>query len=333
MDTGTRRADPRAVLSVVLVLVAAAVVAIAATGRSLLVPALDLAEGAALLRFAGAAAAAAGVAALLLLRRRLPFTPEPRADPAAGALVTAATIMAVLAAVALFAPRERLASEPAPPPAESAAGEPRRDRPDVPSSRTARPFQMEFGFGAGRESPGAGGGGVTQPAELDPVGEGSGLLARIARILLPVLLLVLLFLALRSLRGRGMRAAGAAGEPAIAPADAEAGLEASLDEIMLENGEPAERITAAYYRLLRALSTAGAPRRAHEAPHEHLNRALGTLGVQPEPMHRLAALYVAAQFGTHPMTERDRAEAARALEDALAGLRAAHRLPAGAGVA
>jgi hypothetical protein len=110
--------------------------------------------------------------------------------------------------------------------------------------------------------------------------------------------------------------------PELDAADAEAGLEASLDEIAADGADPGRQIADAYRRLLAALAAAGAPRQPHEAPHEHLHRALGPLGVHPDPLHRLAELYVAAQFSERPMTVRHRAAAAEALEVSLAGLRA-----------
>jgi hypothetical protein len=104
--------------------------------------------------------------------------------------------------------------------------------------------------------------------------------------------------------------------------DAEAGLTASLHAVT-DTGDPRERIVAAYIRLLEALDAAGAPRLAQEAPHEHLDRVLTPLGVRPEPVHRLADLFVLARFSDHPITEQHRTDAADALRLSLASLREA----------
>jgi hypothetical protein len=153
-----------------------------------------------------------------------------------------------------------------------------------------------------------------------------------------LLMLVLLFVAgllgFRMLTGRGLAEDGdGARDPPIGAADAAAGLAASLGEVAFDGDDPRGQITAAYRRLLSALAAAGVPREPQEAPYEYLYRVLGPLGVQAAPMHRLTGLHVAAQFGSHPMTEQDRAAAADALEEGLRGLRAAAKtadVPAGA---
>jgi hypothetical protein len=115
---------------------------------------------------------------------------------------------------------------------------------------------------------------------------------------------------------------------------AEAGLAASL-EAAADAGDPRASIIAAYSRLLEALTEAGAPRHPHEAPHEHLHRVLGPLGAHPEPVHRLAELFVVARFTDRAIAEEHRAAAIDALETSLAELRAAAapREPATAGPA
>ena len=106
------------------------------------------------------------------------------------------------------------------------------------------------------------------------------------------------------------------------PDEAEAGLVASLAEVSGKGRDPRSQITAAYLSLLSALSEAGAPRQAHEAPHEHLRRTLGPLGVRAGPVHELpTGLYVMAQFSLRPVTDRHRAGAAQALEISLASIR------------
>lgn len=110
--------------------------------------------------------------------------------------------------------------------------------------------------------------------------------------------------------------------PPVDAADAEAGLEASL-AIAQDTGDPRQQITAAYHRLLLALAQTGGARQPQEAPHEHLNRVLGPLGVRPEPVHQLAELYVMAQFSERPITDQHQAAAVTALEQTLTDLRAA----------
>jgi hypothetical protein len=110
-------------------------------------------------------------------------------------------------------------------------------------------------------------------------------------------------------------------ESLIDEEDAEAALLASLAEVLRDGGDPRKQVTAAYHRLLTALAEVGAPRQVQEAPHEHLYRTLGSLGVRPEPLHRLTGLYVIAQFSERPLSDRHRIAAVEALEVSLASLR------------
>lgn len=90
---------------------------------------------------------------------------------------------------------------------------------------------------------------------------------------------------------------------------------------MLADPDPRTAVIGAYARLLAALDEAGFPRRAEEAPHEHLWRSLGPLGVRRPPVHRLAELFVRARFTPHPVTDEHRRAAIAALADAVADLR------------
>ena len=97
-------------------------------------------------------------------------------------------------------------------------------------------------------------------------------------------------------------------------------MEASLADLT-DSRDPRQAVIAAYARLLDGLRDAGAGREPAEAPFEHVARVLGTLGVRPEPLRQLTALFAEARFSTHPITEAQRAAALTALEDARADLR------------
>jgi hypothetical protein len=315
---------------VVLSVVSGAVVLVAAQGVQLLLPAARLGAGWALgTRVFGALMVAAGVAWLLRERARLPAQAPGRGDPTMTGLRTAGTVMVLLALLGLFNP---------PPP-----------------SRNAR--RPGIGFGLIEVSPfGTRGGGQGAPSrtrggespvrgerrdvpDAPPLRLGGEvpqmtLARRAAGLLSRVFLFLALVLAVRYLfrRSGARRYEEREIEPPMEPARAFAGLEASLVEI--EQGAPGPRgaISLAYARLLDQLAAAGAPRLPCEAPHEHLHRALGHLGIRPQALHRLAGLYVLAQFGDRAVTEVHRAEAARALSVSLADLRAASSGPGSRGV-
>lgn len=109
------------------------------------------------------------------------------------------------------------------------------------------------------------------------------------------------------------------GEPVV-PTTVEEGL-AEVLRSMLADPDPRTSVIGAYARLLTALAEAGFPRRDEEAPHEHLWRSLGPLGVRRQPVHQLAELFVRARFTPRPVTEEHRQAAIAALADAVADLR------------
>lgn len=124
--------------------------------------------------------------------------------------------------------------------------------------------------------------------------------------------------------GRMVEPAPLADPPAPAPAPAKAVVEEGLADVlraMLADPDPRTAVIGAYARLLAALDEVGFPRRPEEAPHEHLWRALGPLGVRRAPLHRLAELFVRARFTPRPVTEDHRQAAIGALADAVGDLR------------
>ena len=309
---------------VLLVLGVSTVVIIATNGLQLLLPASDLGNGRAWgVRVAGAATAAAGLVGLIVQRKRLRAAGLRGTDPTAEALRTAAIIMGVLTLIALVNP-------------------PPRSGDDIGAQApfVLPPAPVSRGDGAGRLSPPVPNGsdpiiiGQFRPVDrsgepvtpLDNDGLELSLIQWVggvlAWILLAGLAVVGLLTLLRRLRRRREMLLP---DIPLAPADADASLEASLGDVTGDGRDPRWQITSAYQRLLTALAAAGALREPYEAPHEHLHRALGPLGVRSEPLHRLAGLYVLAQFGGCPVTEGHRAVAADALENSLADLRKAHR--------
>jgi hypothetical protein len=322
-DRGVSRALPL----VLLVVAVSAVVALASPGAGLLRNPVEAAGGWRLaVRIAGAAAAAAGIAGLVRQRRHLLSKQDRHYDPAVAALVTTGAIMGVLALLALVAPAARDEDQTAV--TDTAAERGSSSAVQGTAGSTSPASGMGGGFGVGVAAP-RGGGASTQPGTFASADDDAGNrdwsgLQRAGTIILLIALIATVVICVRILGRRPHYVKDRLlDEPAIAAADAEAGLEASLGAVTTPGDDPRDQITAAYRRLLAALAAAGVPRAAHEAPHEHLNRALAPLGVAPGPMHRLTALYVIAQFSDQPVTGQHRAEAADALERALAGIREA----------
>ena len=306
---------------VLLVLVVGAVVTVATNGLQLLLPASDLDDGGAWgVQVAGVATAVAGLAWLLVHRKRIRTDGGRGTDPTGVALRTAATIMGLLTLIALLNPPPRSGDDTSGEAAFGLSGAAptggdgrARDLspPRLPGSDPNVIGRRRLGESASEP--------VAPPVDNRLLQVASEVLAR-------VLLVVMALIGLGALALRRRRRREKLPEDIpLTPADAEAGLEASLGEVTGASLDPRRQITDAYHRLLTALAAAGALRQPQEAPHEHLYRVLGPLGVRPEPLHRLTELYVLAQFSGRPITEQHRAAAEDALEVSLADLRTAHR--------
>ena len=308
-----------ALSSLVTVGLAGVAVILATAGPDTLPPILVLSDGATLaLRLLGAVGAFVGLRVLL-----------SRGDSArvpGGATATirsTAIIMVVLAVVAV-------STRPPSPVAEAQ----RTGGPAVPAG------WLDFGQSSGPPGAAPGSRGAPSPIQGSRLDGGDApqlvpgvtatadtsqsLLSRIARPLVPLLILALLAVVayrafMRRFTPRTPSWTFSLEQPdgtAVASA-----LEESLDPIAWDMGTPRDQISAAYRRLLHALKAAGASREPWEAPHEHLDRVLSRLGVRFEPLHRLADLYVMAEFGNRPVTDDHRTEARHILEASLSDLR------------
>lgn len=315
-----------------LVVAASAIAALASSGGGLIAPVASLhPDWLRVIRLGAVAAVALGLAGLVVFRERGGSGLRRDEGPAGGALLKAAAIMALVAVLTLFrppvGPRSSGGDDGASSPPESGSV-----RPDMPSFGERPPppptspltdgFSPDGSVPEPEPEPPA----PPPPSALEAPVDLMALLGRVGLALLGLLVLGLIVTAYMAATGRWVRPIEPEEEdeeePLAGAPEAEVGILASLEEIARPGGDPRMLITAAYQRLLAALADAGAPREPHEAPHEHLNRALGPLGVTPEPLHRLAALYVVAQFSEHPVTEAHRRRAAEALQISLADLRA-----------
>lgn len=318
MSAGTPGGTVRRAAPVVLLVVAAcAVVGAGTTGIGLLVPPFGESAGWMwAIRIAGALAVLAAARILLDQRRRLRSASEGREDPTISAMIVAGGIMSVVFLLALLTStlddaRDRGNGPPG-------TSRPSRESAASRGERESGSIQGGLGMGragADRRVPG-------EPETRSQLIEGIDLSIpqRAGKALVLLLVLAAVLLGLASLR---RRLAQMERPPPVASL-----VEEPEPELYDPAAEPEEAghgprglITAAYHRLLAALADAGAPRRLQEAPHEHLNRTLRPLGVDPVPMHRLTDLHVRAQFSERPITEQHVVDAESALEDGLHGLR------------
>lgn len=306
-----------------LVVCATALVALGASGVGLFQPAADLSAGwIRAIRLLGALCVLAGASALFVQRRRLQPRDGRGPDRTGTAFLGAATIMAVLAVLSWLAPAAP-GGEAAADPTFTEGGtltRPGEREPSAGEASEPAPPVAGLGMGLGRA-----GTDQTSPARPGDEPEADGTAPAIERVraalrfLLPLLLALILARLLFS-GARRRVARDPEPEATVTETDAEAGFEASLAELTFEGRDARGQITVAYHRLLAALAEAGAPRRPHEAPYEYLGRVLAPLGIHSRPMRRLTELYVEAQFGDRPVTERHRNAAIEALEAALESL-------------
>ena len=88
--------------------------------------------------------------------------------------------------------------------------------------------------------------------------------------------------------------------------------------VLHSDPDPRTAIIGCYAAMERSLADAGAPPRMADTPAEVLGRATASGLVRPAPATTLTGLFRQARYGSHPMTEADRAAAI----DALAQVRA-----------
>ena len=304
---------PEATRLLVPALILVVMVAAAAAGSGLLVPSADLDDtGQTVVRVVGLAVAAVGLLLLVGPWRSAAWT---GADALPAVLAIAAAVIVVLALLSI--PTS---------PVSFTAGDGRDNMLDQVGDETVD--SIDFPQNDSSTSTTVT---TTEPDDREEVGHDEGPdLMRLWRSLVVGGLVVAALLALLwswSLGPWRRSSPPLPGTP-LPPEDqppvdadaAEAGLTASLATVAAGD-DPRAAIVNAYLQLLEALAEAGGARRQEEAPHEHLNRVLGPLGVRPEPIHQLAELFVMARFSPHPVTEQHRDEAAALLNGALADIR------------
>jgi len=320
-DGEEHASTPHQLPLVLLMLAACGIVAISAGGLQLLRPPLDL-DGSWTwtVRILGAAATSTGIWLLFFRHSTGPGPGGSGRGSKAESMRNAGLLMALVTILALIVMPPGSPSNPfrrGPPPGGA------DEAPQAGRGGGAPQSGWPGGMGMSGGGGGAGGGvGSSVPSPgISNAQPALTLLQRISRVL-PIILLILLgFISFVIIfRRRRLRMDPFSTGPPLDPNDAHLSLLASLEEVALGGEDPRRQITAAYYRLLSLMAAAGAPREAQEAPHEHLLRTLGPLGVPPEPLHQVAELYVLAQFSLRPVTESHREAAWKGLQASLDSL-------------
>jgi hypothetical protein len=120
--------------------------------------------------------------------------------------------------------------------------------------------------------------------------------------------------------------AGAAAQPRADDEEVLAAVDAGLVELSADDTDPRKAVIACWVRLERAAAAAGTPRQPGDSPTELVLRLLSAHQVSRGALQDLAAVYLEARYATHPIGERDRGNAIRALEHLRAELTPARPL-------
>lgn len=345
---GPRR-PPTAVIAGAVVVALAGLVAVASHGTpvwtSLRDGRADRSEILAYVAVVGGMGLIAGLAVTLIVHRTL-IAKRAGAPPLRATLLRGVpiTIMAVAVLALLAITRMELeprAMDPAGGPyASCASGEPcvgvvdRDDDPD-PSAREDPPDGPEIERGGGRRANASSGDDAQVSPESAEDGEtdsdddsgnqpDSSALGPILLIVLGAVALAIAGATVRSWYANRLARREHRGDDDDRPRQSDrvalGDAVARTIDTMLADPDPNTAIIGAYARLLQDLAASEVGRRDHEAPTEHLQRALATLHVRPEPLRRLIGLFEIARFSTHPLTNSHRDQALEALHAAAADL-------------
>jgi|1186.fasta_scaffold97184_2 hypothetical protein len=103
-------------------------------------------------------------------------------------------------------------------------------------------------------------------------------------------------------------------EPAVVAADeVVAALDAGLIDLSDSDADPRLAVIACWVRLEEAAAAAGTPRHPEDTPTDLVARVLAGHRVSRSVLDDFAAVFREARYATHPVSERTRADAVRAL--------------------
>ena len=119
------------------------------------------------------------------------------------------------------------------------------------------------------------------------------------------------------------RSAGEPEEEDSAPDSVPEAVAGVIDQVLADlqaSDDPREVVIGAYARMERALTEAGLPRRASEAPLEYLTKSLRRLRVTRPAVTRLTRLFEVARFSDHEIDDEMGREAVDSLREVRAEL-------------